>query len=222
MDFSRQFLSGARAPTATRHPADQPVLLTTGQDNRQRRGRSASSSTAPSRLTSTPINGSVFMFDGHDEAQVEAARGQWKELKADNHAVTYWQQTPDVAGSARPERLARGPGGPRAMRALLFELFLLGLGIVRLSVLAGTLAGTRDRHMAGLCAGERFMASRSQARAGECTGRSLCRSDVGRARPKFAADRPCLPDRRGAGKTVLAEAADLREREGSRRHTADA
>lgn len=34
----------------------------------------------------------VFMFDGHDQAQIEAARDQWKRLKATDHALTYWQQ----------------------------------------------------------------------------------------------------------------------------------
>jgi DNA polymerase-3 subunit chi len=37
----------------------------------------------------------VFLFDGHDDAQVEAARGHWKVMKDAGHAVTYWQQTPD-------------------------------------------------------------------------------------------------------------------------------
>ncbi len=37
----------------------------------------------------------VFMFDGHDQGQLEAARGQWRDLKAGGHELTYWQQTPD-------------------------------------------------------------------------------------------------------------------------------
>ena len=37
----------------------------------------------------------VFMFDGHDQLQLEAARGHWKTVKAAGHTVTYWQQTPD-------------------------------------------------------------------------------------------------------------------------------
>src|SRR5690606_27553464 len=37
----------------------------------------------------------VFLFDGHDNAQVEAARGHWKALKAAGHTVTYWQQNQD-------------------------------------------------------------------------------------------------------------------------------
>lgn len=37
----------------------------------------------------------VMMFDGHDQSQLEAARAQWKTLKAGGHALTYWQQTPE-------------------------------------------------------------------------------------------------------------------------------
>ncbi|UJW73218.1 DNA polymerase III subunit chi [Rhizobium sp. SL42] len=35
----------------------------------------------------------VFVFDGYDQPQLEAARGQWKRLKGEGHALTYWQQT---------------------------------------------------------------------------------------------------------------------------------
>lgn len=37
----------------------------------------------------------VFMFDGHDQTQLEDARARWKELKSAGHALTYWQQTPE-------------------------------------------------------------------------------------------------------------------------------
>lgn len=37
----------------------------------------------------------VFMFDGHDQHQLEAARAQWKDLKTGDHDLTYWQQTSD-------------------------------------------------------------------------------------------------------------------------------
>lgn len=35
----------------------------------------------------------IFIFDGHDQEQIDAARAHWKRLKADGHALTYWQQT---------------------------------------------------------------------------------------------------------------------------------
>jgi DNA polymerase III subunit chi len=34
------------------------------------------------------------MFDGNDEAAVEAARERWRRAKAEGHTLTYWQQTP--------------------------------------------------------------------------------------------------------------------------------
>jgi DNA polymerase-3 subunit chi len=37
----------------------------------------------------------IFMFDGHDESQVEDARGHWKALKPLGHELTYWQQNSD-------------------------------------------------------------------------------------------------------------------------------
>ncbi|MDF1607218.1 DNA polymerase III subunit chi [Hoeflea sp. YIM 152468] len=37
----------------------------------------------------------VMMFDGHDQSQLDVARGQWKTLKSGGHALTYWQQTSD-------------------------------------------------------------------------------------------------------------------------------
>ena len=37
----------------------------------------------------------VYLFDGHDGEQLEAARSRWTIEKAAGHAVTYWQQTDD-------------------------------------------------------------------------------------------------------------------------------
>lgn len=37
----------------------------------------------------------VFLFDGHDQPQLEAAREQWKRLKGEGHTLTYWQQNND-------------------------------------------------------------------------------------------------------------------------------
>lgn len=35
----------------------------------------------------------IDMFDGNDEAAVEAARARWRKAQAAGHALTYWQQT---------------------------------------------------------------------------------------------------------------------------------
>ena len=76
------------------HAAEQPVLLTVEADN----GNSASVRFVVDGAEPPPLDAyerAVFMFDGHDEAQLSAARSQWKTLKSAGHALTYWQQTPD-------------------------------------------------------------------------------------------------------------------------------
>lgn len=76
------------------HAGEQPVLLTVGTDNpNDARIRFILEGAAPPALDG--YERAVFMFDGHDAAQLEAARLSWKEMKAAGHAVTYWQQTPD-------------------------------------------------------------------------------------------------------------------------------
>jgi DNA polymerase-3 subunit chi len=72
--------------------ADQPILLTAGDGN----GNAATvrfvvDGAQPPPLD--PYERGVFMFDGHDHAQLESARDCWKRMKAAGHAVTYWQQT---------------------------------------------------------------------------------------------------------------------------------
>jgi DNA polymerase-3 subunit chi len=72
--------------------ADQPILVTAG-------GGNANQATVRFLVdgAETPDLGGyqrvVFMFDGHDEAQLALARRQWKTLKGEGHALSYWQQT---------------------------------------------------------------------------------------------------------------------------------
>ena len=84
----------AHATDREPHPAEQPVLLTTGQGNANAAQiRFLVDGAEPPDLAGYAR--AVFLFDGHDAAQVEAARGHWKRMKAAGHGVTYWQQTPD-------------------------------------------------------------------------------------------------------------------------------
>lgn len=76
------------------HAAEQPVLLTIGDGNANAaKIRFIVDGATPPDLT--PYERAVFMFDGHDAAQLEAARLHWKAVKAAGHTATYWQQTPD-------------------------------------------------------------------------------------------------------------------------------
>ena len=74
--------------------ARQPVLLTCEDDNLNgAQIRFLVDGVEPPELGG--YERAVFMFDGHDEAQLERARGHWKAVKAAGHAATYWRQTPD-------------------------------------------------------------------------------------------------------------------------------
>jgi DNA polymerase-3 subunit chi len=76
------------------HAAEQPVILTAGPAN----PNGAQVRFLVDGASPPPLDGyerAVFLFDGNDEGQIEAARGHWKALKGDGHGVTYWQQTPE-------------------------------------------------------------------------------------------------------------------------------
>ncbi|MEZ5811010.1 MAG: DNA polymerase III subunit chi [Rhizobiaceae bacterium] len=76
-----------------KHAEHQPVLLTAGEGNPNNADiRFLVDNATPPALDS--YRRAVFMFDGHDVEQVEAARGHWKAAKGEGHEVTYWQQTP--------------------------------------------------------------------------------------------------------------------------------
>lgn len=76
------------------YPAEQPILLTTGHANPNgAQIRFLVDGAEPPDISD--YERAVFLFDGHDNAQVEAARGHWKALKAAGHTVTYWQQNRD-------------------------------------------------------------------------------------------------------------------------------
>lgn len=79
---------------ASENAAHHPVVLTASGDNANDAtvrfivdGAEPPSSEAYERF--------VFMFDGYDAAQLEAARAQWKKLKGEGHTLTYWQQSPE-------------------------------------------------------------------------------------------------------------------------------
>jgi len=76
------------------HPDLQPILLTAGAANQNRAGvRFVIDGAEPPELSG--YDRVVFMFDGHDDEQVQSARGHWKKLKGEGHALSYWQQNHD-------------------------------------------------------------------------------------------------------------------------------
>ena len=76
------------------NPADQPVLLTTGPDSPNAATvRFLVDGAEPPPLEA--YDRVIFMFDGQDQPELDAARGHWKRLKAEGHQLTYWQQNHD-------------------------------------------------------------------------------------------------------------------------------
>lgn len=73
-------------------PAEQPILLTQGDDNRN--GAAilflAEGASVPAEIAA--YERVVLMLDGRDEDAVSSARETWRRLRGDGHAVTYWQQ----------------------------------------------------------------------------------------------------------------------------------
>ena len=84
----------AHGTRRTGFPEDQPIYLTTDEEK-------------PNGATVlVTVDGvqpgfvgdfdrCLDMFDGNDDASVEAARERWKAYKAAGFDVTYWQQSPE-------------------------------------------------------------------------------------------------------------------------------
>jgi DNA polymerase III subunit chi len=73
------------------NPEEQPVILTTSDSNPN---AATVRFLVDGAVPSEPENYErlIVMFDGHDQQQLEQARAQWKLLKDQGHALTYWQQ----------------------------------------------------------------------------------------------------------------------------------
>jgi len=82
----------AHGTRAEGHPELQPVFLTTEANN----PNGAAVRFLVDGAQAAEFKGYlrvVCIFDGHDAAAVEQARGHWKAAKAQGCAATYWQQT---------------------------------------------------------------------------------------------------------------------------------
>ena len=73
----------------------QPILLTVEPEQRANDAhvRFMVEGAVPASLEG--YERGVYLFDGHDDGQLAAARGRWMVEKTAGHAVTYWQQTED-------------------------------------------------------------------------------------------------------------------------------
>ncbi|WP_421723319.1 DNA polymerase III subunit chi [Bauldia sp.] len=74
------------------HADEQPVWLTTGDDN-------PNGATVRFVADGAPLPNPagyervVVLFDGNDNDAVDQARAAWKDVKAGGHETTYWQQS---------------------------------------------------------------------------------------------------------------------------------
>lgn len=83
----------AHGSTRDGNPAEQPIWLSDGPDN----PNGASILLLVDGVEAEDVDAftrCIDMFDGNDEAAVEAARGRWRRSQAAGHTLTYWQQTP--------------------------------------------------------------------------------------------------------------------------------
>ncbi|MGH7032527.1 MAG: DNA polymerase III subunit chi [Stellaceae bacterium] len=73
--------------------ARQPVYLTAEEANPNQAGMLVLIDGADAKDVAA-FQRVCDMFDGNDEAAVEAARQRWRAAKAQGHVLTYWEQTP--------------------------------------------------------------------------------------------------------------------------------
>lgn len=86
--------------------ADQPVLLTTGDDDAPN-GAACLMALDGAVVTPEEVRGMervCILFDGNDEPAVQRARGQWKALTGAGVAAQYWSEE-----SGRWEKKAESP-----------------------------------------------------------------------------------------------------------------
>lgn len=84
----------AHGSDSSDHSQAQPVLLTLGSDSANNAEVRFVVDMGP-EPSDEDCERIVYMFDGHDQDQLERARGQWKSLASNGVEKTYWQQTPD-------------------------------------------------------------------------------------------------------------------------------
>lgn len=75
-----------------RDAAEQPILLSTGEENPNGAQVCFLVDGAPTPANAARYERLILLFDGSDEEAVAAARRRWQEAKAAGFEVTYWQE----------------------------------------------------------------------------------------------------------------------------------
>ena len=74
-------------------PMTQPIFLTSEADNPNAATMLVRLSGAEASPADDAFDLIVFMFDGRDEAALTQARGEWRRLKDQERAISYWRET---------------------------------------------------------------------------------------------------------------------------------
>ncbi|MEO1492110.1 MAG: DNA polymerase III subunit chi [Pseudomonadota bacterium] len=85
----------------------QPIWLTTGTDRPNEAGTLFlidGAEAGPDEMAALDVT--AILFDGHDPAAVEQARGQWRGVTAAGLQAVYWAQTPDGGWTKKAESAA--------------------------------------------------------------------------------------------------------------------
>ena len=74
-------------------PMSQPIFLTSEADNPNAATMLVRLSGAEASDADDAFELVVLMFDGRDEAALAQARGEWRRLKDQERAISYWRET---------------------------------------------------------------------------------------------------------------------------------
>ena len=74
-------------------PMTQPVFLTTELENFNAATMLVRLSGAETGDADDTFDLVVILFDGRDEAALALARGEWRRLKDQGHAISYWRES---------------------------------------------------------------------------------------------------------------------------------
>ena len=74
-------------------PMTQPIFLTSEADNPNAATMLVRLSGAEASPADDAFDLIVLMFDGRDEAALAQARGEWRRLKDQERAISYWRET---------------------------------------------------------------------------------------------------------------------------------
>ncbi len=74
-------------------PMEQPIFLTSELENPNAATMLVRLSGAATSEADATFNLVVLMFDGRDEAALAHARGEWRRLKDQGGAISYWRES---------------------------------------------------------------------------------------------------------------------------------